>query len=172
MQNLVVDVSPMREVWHRWQVGDPSDLTERTHAISAYLAGDASAVAPQHPWRWLVQPADVVIFGLCHFLLGLWVGWLVDSRLFGPLTSEERESIRDASKTRWPTWWRVLVQATVVLLLFNYMRKTLLLIQPRYFVKSYQHTPVPQMDGGFAMSLGFAWTQRNLVQRLGLILRA
>ena len=41
--------------------------------------------------------------------------------------------------------------------------------KPKWGMLQYQHDPVPAMDGGFAMSLGFAWTQRNLLRRIDIL---
>lgn len=115
-----------------------------------------SKTMPLH--RWFVQPLDVLVFGLFHFTIGALFGSLLDNSIFGPMTDEER---KDTAKVVGKTFGQMIC----VVLLFSYLRKWLLLLRPRYFVAKYDHSPVPEMDGGFAMSIGFAWTQRNLISR-------
>lgn len=151
------ETEPFRCLRERWLVGDPSfPRHERRNRVEA-LRREPGLAFPR-PTKWLWQPADVVIFGLIHFTLGATLGWFLDDRVFGPVTTEERDN-------RALMLWRIVAQMTLVVLAFNYTRKLLLMIQPKYGMPQYEHSPVPAMDGGFAMSLGFAWSQRYVMER-------
>ena len=97
------------------------------------------------------------------------------------MTPEEEEACRDG-QPRAGFVWKIVFQVISLILCFNYSRKALLLLftpppprwqgaapQPKWGMQQYQHHPVPAMDGGFAMSMGFAWTQRNLLRRIDLL---
>lgn len=112
----------------------------------------------QRPYHELLQPLDVALFGLVHVLVGMLCGWVIDTHLFGPPAARDGPG-GDAARLS-----RILGQIIVVVLTFNYVRKALVLVQPRYGTLAYVHRPVPTMDSGFAMGMGFAWTQRNLVR--------
>ena len=137
---------------------DTTRIQELVQAVREGVPSGPEGVRSR-PWTWAIQPLDVLVFGLFHFWLGAIVGWAIDTRLLGPLTADQKR----AGPARRIGY--IVAQMVLVVLAFNYLRKGLLLLQPRWGVRRYSHAPVPAMDGGFAMSLGFAWSQRNLVQR-------
>ena len=142
-------------------VWDVAPLTALADDVRRLLAPRADE---SRPWGALFQPLDVVMFGLVHFWLGAVVGWAIDARWMGPPDEADRTA-------HWSVrLGRIVQQMVVVLLAFNYLRRGLLLLRPRYGIPGYQHATIGAMDGGFAMSMGFAWTQRNLVRRFhGLV---
>lgn len=129
------------------------DSTEFCHSWKALTQPDSLRAL-------LIQPIDTAVtVGLLQFLVGATLGYAIDHKLFGPIASEDLRTNRKRA------WLLLLGQIMLVVVAFSYAHRLMGMLRLKYGIPTYNHEIAHSMDGGFAMSLGFAWTQRNLVQR-------